>query len=177
MEYRPGACSLYSSYCSLKRTSFVGEHCVATPWVHEDAVEQAWHGDTPSPAVPNETPATQLDLQSVSALMPHASSTPSVQVDVAAQGAHVDRPLTLQLVPLTHGTLHVVSELRVHVSRTPLDPHDAPVLHVAHGSAPVAALNVEPLTQAALHTVSVVEPHSVSAPYGHEVHVLQGLEL
>ena len=96
--------------------------------------------------------------------MPHASSTPSVQVDAAAQGAHGDRPLALQLVPLTHGTLHVVSELRVHVSRTPLDPQDALVLHVAHGSAPVASLNVAPMMQAALHTVSAVEPHSVLAP-------------
>ena len=66
--------------------------------------------------------------------------------------------------PATHGTRHLTLALVWHAVSTPADPHDASVLHAAHGSMPVAALNVAPLMHEALHTALVVATHSDLIP-------------
>ena len=86
----------------------------------------------------------------------------------AAQGEHFDRPLGLQLVPVTQGTLQVASAVRVQSSRTPLGQLEAGV-QVLHGAKPLA-LKVLPFSHEimVLHLVSKVAVHDEDTPSAQE---------
>lgn len=126
----------------------------------------AAHGDFP--VAEKVVPASHATWQIVLFVVVHDFSTPSAQVETAAQVSQGSFPVLENEAPPTHGAIAPAHTIFAPGTQAVLTPavHVESAAHAAHGELPDADHEV-PVTHGVSHTVLVVLVHAVLTPNAH----------